>query len=118
MPGNNGGGYQAGKGRSKKKLEAFCIRAGEIDCVSCRRKYEKIFKGSEQPPCEKCLPELFEENRLVYEVYWRTGSEGIDPFRIMKMVGVRKEDRLYCLDLCQHARSEAMKVKQERRKNG
>ncbi len=37
--------------------------------------------------------------------------ENIDPFRIMKMVGVHKDDRLFCLDLIQVTRNEVMRLK-------
>jgi hypothetical protein len=65
------------------------------------------------PPCSDCLPELQNENHLAYEVYWRVFNsiENIDPFRIMKMVGVHKDDRLFCLDLIQVTRNEVMRLK-------
>ena len=65
------------------------------------------------PPCSECLPELQQENVLVYEVYWRVFNviENIDPFRIMKMIGIHKDDRIRCLDMIQGARNEVMKIK-------
>lgn len=37
--------------------------------------------------------------------------ENLEPFRIMRMVGVYKKDRLFCLDLIQAVRNEVMRLK-------
>ena len=63
---------------------------------------------NEEPDCSKCLPELQDENVLIYEVYWRM-AENIDPFKIMDLLGIKEE--LYCLDMVQYARSEVMRAK-------
>ena len=57
---------------------------------------------------------MFSENRLVYDVYSRIfgAIENMDAFKIMDMVGIKQEERLYCLDLVQGARSEVMRDKQ------
>lgn len=72
----------------------------------------------EDPPCGVCLPELENENRPVYDVYRRAfgAIETIDVFKIMDLVGIKKEDCLYCLDLIQNARSEVMVNKQLNKK--
>ena len=73
----------------------------------------------EEPPCSECLPDLENENALVYEVYYRVfGSiENIDVFKVMELVGVKKEDQLHCLDLIQAVRGEAMRDKQLKKGN-
>lgn len=38
--------------------------------------------------------------------------KNLDVFKIMDIVGIMPEDRLYCLDLVQGAKSEVMKDKQ------
>ena len=38
--------------------------------------------------------------------------ENIDVFRVMDLVGVKKEDQLQCLDLVQAVRGEVMKDQQ------
>jgi len=58
------------------------------------------------------------ENTLPYETYWRVFNvlENVDPFRIMGMLGINAQDRLYCLDLIQTARNKVLEIK--RLKNG
>jgi hypothetical protein len=60
------------------------------------------------------LPDLFAENRLVYEVYWRMfgAIENQDAFKIMDTLGIKPDERLYCLDLIQAAKGEVMRDKQ------
>ena len=74
---------------------------------------KRLKVADDDPPCSECLPELQPENILLYEVYWRVFNviENIDPFRIMKMVGIHKDDRIQCLDMIQGARNEVMKIK-------
>jgi len=97
------------KGRAKKKLEGFCIRTGEVDCVGCRATYAFL---KDTPPCWKCLPELQEENGPVYEVYCRVFNiTEPDPFQIMDMIGIDEKDKLMCLDLIHGARNEVMRTK-------
>jgi len=57
---------------------------------------------------------LFSENRLVYDVYCRIfgAIENLDAFRIMDMIGIKKKDQLYSLDLIQSAKGEVMRHKQ------
>jgi len=43
--------------------------------------------------------------------------ENLDVFKIMDMVGISQEDRLYCLDLVQGAKSEVMKDRQFKKGN-
>jgi hypothetical protein len=66
------------------------------------------------------LPELQTENFLIYEVYWRVFNimENIEPFKIMRLVGIEKADRLYCLDMIQAARNEVLRIKLAKGKNG
>jgi len=61
---------------------------------------------------------LLNENVGIYEVYWRVFStiENIDVFKIMRMIGIAKKDRLYCLDLVQLARNEVMIIKLQKGK--
>ena len=44
--------------------------------------------------------------------------ENIEPFKIMRLVGIEKADRLYCLDMIQAARNEVMRIKLAKGKNG
>jgi hypothetical protein len=44
--------------------------------------------------------------------------ENIEPFRIMRLVGIKKEDRLFCLDMIQAARNEVLRIKLAKGKNG
>ena len=55
-----------------------------------------------------------EENILPYQVYKRVFNvnENIDPFKIMKMLGVK--DELYCLDLIQAARLDVINFTREK----
>jgi len=43
--------------------------------------------------------------------------EGINVFEIMDLIGIKNDDKLYCLDSVQYARNEVMKVKQREREN-
>jgi hypothetical protein len=56
---------------------------------------------------------LQNENAKIYEVYWRVFSsiENVDVFKVMELVGIKKEDQLYCLDLIQLVRGEVMRLK-------
>jgi len=60
------------------------------------------------------LPYLEVENRAIYEVYRRVFGEieNVDIFRVLELVGIKKEDYLYCLDLVQSARGEVTTNKQ------
>ena len=40
--------------------------------------------------------------------------EGIDIFKIMNLIGIKKTDRVICLDNIQYARNEVMKAKQQK----
>lgn len=63
------------------------------------------------------MPWLEPENQIVYEVYFRVFNViENDPFKIMDMIGIEKDDRLFCLDLIQGARNEVLKVQQEKGK--
>ena len=57
---------------------------------------------------------MYPENVKVYEVYYRIfGSiERLDMFKIMGLVGIEKEEHLYCFDLINHARSEVLKSRE------
>ena len=84
--------------------------------MDCRATYDEMRElglSDEEPPCSECLPDLQAENVLIYEVYCRVFNivENMDPFRIMKMLGVHKNDRLSCLDSIQAARNEVMRIK-------
>ena len=74
---------------------------------------QRLGVSDDDPPCSECLPELQQENVLVYEVYWRVFNviDNVDSFRIMKMIGIHKDDRIRCLDMIQGARNEVMKIK-------
>jgi len=63
------------------------------------------------------MPSLLYENRYVYDVYCRVFGmiEHIDPFRVMDLVGIHEDERLFCLDLIQNARSEVMKAKSDKK---
>jgi hypothetical protein len=56
------------------------------------------------------LPDLLKENELPYQVYRRVYSvnEGIDPFKVMELLGV--DDQLRCLDLIQSARIDVLEL--------
>lgn len=56
----------------------------------------------------------------MYDVYWRVFNsvEHVDPFVIMDMVGIRKKDQLWCLDLINGARNEVNALKALKVKNG
>jgi len=57
------------------------------------------------------LPGLFPENQGVLEVYNAACGQYIttDIYKLMDEVGIKKEDRLYCLRLIQKAYGETMK---------
>jgi hypothetical protein len=60
------------------------------------------------------LPELLDENILIYEVYFRVFNitENIDPFKVMDLLKIKNQ--LHCLDLIQSARNYVLRNK----KNG
>jgi len=63
------------------------------------------------------MPGLLFENRAAYDVYCRTfgAFENIDPFRVMELVGIKEDEKLYCFDLISKARSEVLKARQAKK---
>jgi len=82
----------------------------------------------DNPPCKDCLPYLWPENQPVYSIYSRVCGQHImadfqpvdlnllPVVEVMDIVGVDKEDRLYCLDLVQKAYHEVLKVTRDKKK--
>ena len=44
--------------------------------------------------------------------------ENINTFQIMELVGIRNDEKLFCLDLIQYARSEVMRAKNAENQKG
>ena len=66
------------------------------------------------------MPQLLTENGPAYNVYHRVFGviENLDPFKVMKMVGIAENERLFCLDLIQNARSEVMRSRNAKNEKG
>ena len=64
------------------------------------------------------MPQLLFENGAVYNVYCRVFGmiEHIDPFQIMDLVGIQENEKLFCLDLIQNAKSEVMRARNAKTK--
>ena len=91
-------------------------------CDTCRLVAEQAGK---EPDCYECLPELYQSNRKVYEVFRRVQGQHImgasgkpiglnlaAVYPVMDMVDI--SDKLFCLDLLQqayHATMEAIEAK-------
>ena len=104
-----------GKKGTGKKLVEFCCRLAEkFDCEGCRATWAEY---GEEPNCSDCLPGLYPENQGVLEVYNAACGQHIttDIYTIMRDVGIKKEDRLYCLRLVQRAWGEVVKVMREKK---
>lgn len=78
--------------------------------------YKMLYK--ELPPCQTCMPALIKENGPAYNVYHRVFGmiENIDPFRVMDLVGIIEDEKLFCLDLIQNAQSEVMRANNAKKK--
>jgi len=84
-------------------------------------------QDGEKPPCDKCLPDLWQENQPIYAVYSRVCGQHImaeyqpidlnlmPVFKVMDVVGIRKEDQLFCLDLVQKAYHKVLKIKRQKK---
>ena len=81
-------------------------------CGNCRAlaaEYDDIVD------CKKCIPYLSEENRPIIDVYNRVCGQHImadytpvelnlmPVFKIMDLVGIKEDDKLYCMDLVKMA---------------
>ncbi len=77
--------------------------------------FKKLY--NEVPKCAGCLPDLLTENILIYETYRRVYNslDNICPFTVMKMIGIKKQDHLYCLDIIQSVRNEVLRVQNIKR---
>jgi len=66
------------------------------------------------------MPSLIKENGPAYNVYHRVFGviENIDPFQVMGLVGIEEDEKLFCLDLIQNARSEVMKSQNAKKGKG
>jgi len=66
------------------------------------------------------MPSLLIENGPAYNVYHRVYGmiENIDPFKIMELVGIKEDEKLFCLDLIQNAKSEVTRAINAKREKG
>ena len=99
--------------------------AEKPSCKQCREMHEAF---DDEPPCFKCLPALWPENQPIYSVYSRVSSQHImaecqpidlnlmPVFKMMDLVGIRKEDQLFCLDMIQKAYHEVQQVARDKKK--
>lgn len=83
---------------------------------------------NDKPPCEECLPKLWPENQPIYSIYSRVCGQHImaecqpvdlnlmPVFEVMDIVGIKKEDQLFCLDMIQKAYHEVLKVERNKKK--
>lgn len=65
-------------------------------------------------PCDKCIIKLQKENYPIWEVFYRSVNQDI--FKTMEMVGIHKNDQLFCFDLISVAKVAILK-KQQKGKN-
>ena len=82
---------------------------------------------NEKPPCKGCISTLRPENQVIYMVYGRVcgqhimGQAGpvdlrLEPvFRVMTLVGIKKEDQLFCIDMIQKAYHSVIKKQREKK---
>jgi len=83
---------------------------------------------NDDPPCRDCVPYLLPENQGVYSVYSRVCGQHImaefqpidlnllPVFEVMDVIGIAREDQLYCVDLVQKAYHEVLKIEREKKK--
>jgi len=66
------------------------------------------------------MPQLLLENGPAYNVYHRVFGviENIDPFKVMNLVGIEDDEKLFCLDLIQNAKSEVTRSKNAKKGKG
>ena len=96
-----------------------------MPCDTCRAAAEMY---GDEPDCFKCLPRLWPENQPIYAVYSRVSSQHImaecqpidlnlvPVLGIMDLVGIRKEDKLFCMDMIQKAYHEVQQVERDKKK--
>jgi len=94
------------------------------DCDICKETYAL---DNEKPNCKDCIPYLWPENQTVYFIYSRVCGQHIiaehqpidlnlmPVFEMMNLVGIEKEDQLYCLDLVQKTYHEVLKVQRKKK---
>ena len=82
----------------------------------------------DEPDCLKCLPRLWPENQPIYAVYSRVSSQHImaecqpidlnivPVLGVMDLIGIRKEDQLFCMDMIQKAYHEVQQVERDKKK--
>ena len=74
-----------------------------------------------------CVPSLWPENRLIYEVYRRVcgqhimgssrpiGLNLVPVFEVMDRLGIDKADQMQCVDMIQAAYNEVLKAMVEKK---
>ena len=94
-------------------------------CHLCRMIHIEI---NEDPPCKTCLPVLLPENQIIYSIYSRVcgqhimGQAGpvdlqLEPiFKVMDLMNIKKENRLFCMDMIQKAYHSVIKKRREKKK--